>query len=226
MEENNFKIRDNVKIKIVHELIEPFYLNDIKSMIRGKKYWKLSGQIFETVSKVLVAIGGIMSFSSGYFNDPLLSFLAGSISTLSLATLQFSSFAYVENKKQGQDLNVLLKKLNLDVIPVLERRTDSVQPPTERRISENFVVGDVPTTTKIDEPPIIIIEEESIIPKKTSLIKQIHTLAAAVADDKQQTNIKITLKNTPPPPSADDGLIVSEFIPQPILDLKEQKTSI
>ena len=219
MEENNFKIRDTIKIKIVHELIEPFYLDDIKSMIRGKKYWKLSGQIFETVSKILVAIGGIMSFSSGYFNDPMLSFLAGSISTLSLATLQFSSFAYVENKKQGQDLNVLLKKLNLDVIPVLERRTDSVQPPTERRISENFIVGDVPTT-KIDEPPIIIIEEEEpIIPKKTSL-KQIHP------EDKQQTNIKITLKNTPPPPSADDGLIVSEFISQPILDLKEQKTSI
>lgn len=233
LEENNFKIRDTIKIKIVHDLIEPFYLDDIKSMIRGKKYWKLSGQIFETVSKVLVAIGGIMSFSSGYFNDPMLSFLAGSISTLSLATLQFSSFAYVENKKQGQDLNVLLKKLNLDVIPVLERRTDSAQPPTERRISENFVAmvsADEAIVSKIDEPVNVVInkdKDEPFYPKKTSL-KQIHPLAAAVSsrEDKQQTNLKITLKNTPPPPSADDGLIVSEFIPQPILDLKEQKTSI
>lgn len=121
-----FKISDEIKIKIVHELIEPFYVNDIKSIIKNKKCWKLSGQVFETVSKILVAIGGIVSFSSGYFNDPILSFFAGSISTLSLATLQFASFAYMENKKQGQDLNVLLKKLNIDIVPVLEKRDDSV----------------------------------------------------------------------------------------------------
>jgi len=184
MEENNFKIRDSIKIKIVHDLIEPFYVDDITSMIRGKKYWKSSGQIFETVSKVLVAIGGIMSFSSGYFNDPILSFLAGSISTLSLATLQFSSFAYMENKKQGKDLNVLLKKLNLDVIPVLERRTDySVQ------------------ATTINER-----QSDIIVPKILPTEKK-------------------TLSSTPRPPSADEGLIVSEFtstISLPTTDLKEQ----
>lgn len=203
MEENNFKIRDSIKIKIVHDLIEPFYLEDIKSMIRGKKYWKSSGQIFETVSKVLVAIGGIMSFSSGYFNDPILSFLAGSISTLSLATLQFSSFAYIENKKQGQDLNVLLKKLNLDVIPVLERRTDSVQPPTinERQSDIIATVDDQVIVPKVKDPVI------SFFP----------------------TQIK-TLATIPRPPSADEGLIVSEFttamstIPLPTTDLKEQES--
>ena len=123
--EQDFKIRDVVKIGIVQDLIEPFYVDDIKSMIRGKKYWKLSGQVFETVSKILVAVGSVMSFSSGYFDDPLLGFLAGTISTMSLATLQFASFSYMENKKQGKDLNVLLKKLNLDTIPVLERQQES-----------------------------------------------------------------------------------------------------
>ena len=111
-----FKIRDSLKVTIVHDLIEPFYLDDIKSMIRGKKCWKLTGQFFETFSKILVAVGGIMSFSNGYFTDPLLSFLAGTISTLSLATLQFSSFAYMENKRQGQDLNILLLLLKNQVI--------------------------------------------------------------------------------------------------------------
>lgn len=123
--DESFKISDEIKIKIVHELIEPFYLDDIQSIIKNKKCWKTSGQIFETVSKILVAIGGIVSFSSGYFNDPILSFLAGSISTLSLATLQFSSFAYMENKKQSQDLNTLLRKLNIDIVPILERRFES-----------------------------------------------------------------------------------------------------
>ena len=117
----DFRISNDIKIKIINEIIEPFYIHDISSKIRAKKCWKRTGQIFETSSKLLVAIGGIISFSSGYFKDPLLSFFAGAISTLSLATLQFSSFAYSENKKQGQELNILLKKLDLDTVPVVEQ---------------------------------------------------------------------------------------------------------
>lgn len=204
--EENFKIRDSIKVQIVHELIEPFYLDDIKSMIRGKKCWKRSGQIFETVSKVLVAVGGIISFSSGYFDDPILSFLAGSISTLSLATLQFSSFAYTENKKQGQDLNVLLKKLNLDVIPILERRTDAQH-----------------SMSMSDKPSEIIIGNELLIP----LVVQ----PQAVISSPRKRDLKTLYKTNPAPPSADEGLIISEFIPPTsssvvTTDLKEQKTTI
>jgi hypothetical protein len=211
--EENFKIRDSVKVQIVRELIEPFYLDDIKSMIRGKKCWKLSGQVFETISKVLVAVGGIISFSSGYFNDPLLSFLAGSISTLSLATLQFSSFAYVENKKQGQDLNVLLKKLNLDVIPILERRTDTV-----------------PNASVSDKPSEIVIGDELLIPLVIP-----NSVQQPIASPPIKRDLKSLFKSNPAPPSADEGLIVSEFIPpttSSILstttttDLKEHKSSI
>lgn len=118
----DFKIRDVIKLQIVQNLIEPYYIHDIESKIRGKKCWKKTGQIFETLSKVLVAVGGIISFSSGYYKDETLSFFAGTISTLSLATLQFASFAYLENKKQGQELNVLLKKLDLDIVPIVEHQ--------------------------------------------------------------------------------------------------------
>lgn len=124
MSTHDLKISNEIKLKIIHEIIEPFYIHDISSKIRNKKCWKRTGQIFETVSKVLVAVGGIISFSSGYFNDPLLSFFAGAISTLSLATLQFSSFAYSENKKQGQELNILLKKLDLDTVPIVEQQVN------------------------------------------------------------------------------------------------------
>ena len=125
----DFKIRDVIKLQIVQNLIEPYYIHDIESKIRGKKCWKKTGQIFETLSKVLVAVGGIISFSSGYYKDETLSFFAGTISTLSLATLQFASFAYLENKKQGQELNVLLKKLDLDIVPIVEQHTVSQQHP-------------------------------------------------------------------------------------------------
>lgn len=187
--DDNFKISDEVKIKIVHELIEPFYLDDIKSLIKNKKCWKRSGQIFETVSKILVAIGGIVSFSSGYFNDPILSFFAGTISTLSLATLQFSSFAYLENKKQSQDLNVLLKKLNIDVIPVLGRRYDSVN--------------------VVPQSSVLLKEEEE---QRQPQIITIHPPPQA-SSSLLLTPPSLQRKPLPPPSSTEDGLIVSEFIP-------------
>ena len=115
---DNLKISEDIKIKIIDELIEPYYIEDIDYIIKSKKCWKISGQIFETTSKVLVAVGSILSFSTAYFDEPLLSFFAGSISTLSLAMLQFSSFSYNENKKQGKELNVLLEKLNLDTVQI------------------------------------------------------------------------------------------------------------
>jgi hypothetical protein len=109
-----------------------------------------------------VAIGSIISFSSGYFNDPLLGFLAGSISTMSLATLQFSSFAYIENKKTGQDLNVLLKKLNLDVIPVLERNHGEVQ--QRQQIQQNYYRNSDPISPKtIYLPRTTVTNEENIL---------------------------------------------------------------
>jgi hypothetical protein len=184
--DDNFKISDEVKIKIVHDLIEPFYLEDIKSLIRNKKCWKLSGQIFETVSKILVAVGGIVSFSSGYFNDPILSFFAGSISTLSLATLQFSSFAYMENKKQSQDLNVLLKKLNIDIIPILEKRYDSINTVALGGNSVDHQQQLQQITIHPPPPP----PQPALLLTPPSL---------------QRKPIVI--------PSSEDGLIVSEFIP-------------
>jgi len=74
---------------------------------------------------VFVAISGILSFSSGYFEDPILSLLAGSISTISLAMLQFSSFSYIQNKKQSVELNLLLQKINVDTVPIIERNLES-----------------------------------------------------------------------------------------------------
>jgi len=93
----------------------------VKNAIKEKKCWRVTGQVFETMSKVLVAIGGIISSSSGYNSNPTLGFVAGSVSTVSLAMLQFSSFSYGQNKKQTSELNLLLTKLNLDTVPELSR---------------------------------------------------------------------------------------------------------
>ena len=121
MEHEKIEIDDNTRKYIIDQLVEPYYKSTVANTINGKTCWRRTGIIFETVSKVMVALGSIMSFSAGYYHDDTLSFISGSISCLSLACLQFSSFSYKENKKQGDELNVLLKKLKLDTVPALAR---------------------------------------------------------------------------------------------------------
>ena len=67
-----------------------------------------------------MGIGSILSFASGVYINTNYSFIAGSISTLSVVCLQFSSFCYRESKKSTDDLNTLLRKLKLDTIPDLD----------------------------------------------------------------------------------------------------------
>lgn len=119
-------ISDELKRKIIIEYIEPFYINEVKNNIQEKSCWKRTGHVFQTLSKILVASGGILSFSSGYYDYPLLSFISGSISTISLAFLQLSAYSYAEHKKQGQELNTILEKLKIDTLPVLERESNNM----------------------------------------------------------------------------------------------------
>jgi hypothetical protein len=118
---DNLKISDDTRVYIIDELIEPYYKKVVKNTLSARQCWRKTGIAFETISKIMVAFGSIISFSAGVYEDQTLSFVSGSISCLSLAFLQFSSFSYKENKKQSEELNVLLKQLGLETIPVLER---------------------------------------------------------------------------------------------------------
>jgi hypothetical protein len=120
----HLQVSDEIKDIIVRNHIEPNYVEDIRLLFKGKRDWKLVGQVFETTSKALVALGGIVSFAAGFFDEYYLSFVAGAISTISLATLQFSSFGYKEAKKQSHELNTNLKKLKIDEVPVYDRNVE------------------------------------------------------------------------------------------------------
>jgi hypothetical protein len=111
-------VSEELKEQIVRELIEPCYYSDITHVIHDKKCWKLTGSIFETISKILVSGGAIMSFASGYYLYPTMSFVSGAVSTISVAFLQFSSYCYKEQKRNAMELNELLTKLHIDKVPV------------------------------------------------------------------------------------------------------------
>ena len=127
------EISDETRKTIIDNLVQPYYVNTVTNTIGGKICWRKTGITFETVSKVMVALGSILSFSAGYYHDDTLSFISGSVSCLSLACLQFSSFAYKENKKQGEELNIILKKLKLDTVPALARDDFGMQAQSARQ---------------------------------------------------------------------------------------------
>ena len=133
--ENHEKIEisDETRKTIIDNLVQPYYVSTVTNTIDGKICWRKTGITFETVSKVMVALGSILSFSAGYYHDDTLSFISGSVSCLSLACLQFSSFAYKENKKQGDELNIILKKLKLDTVPALARDDFGMQAQSARQ---------------------------------------------------------------------------------------------
>lgn len=133
MIDNSVSVNAEHKIKVSEETrkeifkqVEINYMNDVQEMICGKKCWRRTGITFETMSKVTVAVGGVLSFSAGYFNSNILSFISGSVSVVSLALLQFGSFGFKQSNKRGNDLNILLKKLDLDTIPVIGDDPDAL----------------------------------------------------------------------------------------------------
>ena len=140
---NTNKIESDTKIKISEETrkeisndVEQCYKDDVQHNIYGKKCWKEVGITFETLSKITVAAGGVLSYSSGYFNSTMLSFVSGSISVLSLALLHFCVFSYKQAKKSSTDLNIFLKKLDLETVPVIDYGADALSDGNEHTSTE------------------------------------------------------------------------------------------
>lgn len=178
--EDRKKISEETKVYIVKELIEKSYKEDVRDMLKGKKCWRISGQTFETLSKVLVAIGSVVSFAAGVYNETTLSFVSGAISTFSLATLQFASFSYKENKKQSNELNNLLKSLQLETIPVIERTVDDETNGTLKRCT--------PTpTAKLTNKIVTYTDLKKLQDENEMLEKENNFLKIKIIEDKDNS---------------------------------------
>lgn len=160
-------ISEQIKIDIMVNHVEPAYKKDVIELLEGKRCWKTTGKTFETISKVFVAFGSIISFAAGVYNLPNLSFIAGSISTISLATLQFASFSFTENKKQSSELNTLLNFINIKPIPLMNRNTETT-------FRQTVKAEDIDTNTiAYNEHNAIMKEVEKELIGKSNLIEEL-----------------------------------------------------
>ena len=115
--QSRYIVSHDTRNAILTQHIESGYIKDVEEGLRDRRCYNTAGKAFETLSKILIAFGGILSFSSGYYNNPNLGFAAGSVSTVSLACLQFSSFCYKESKKNGESVNAILHELHIQTLP-------------------------------------------------------------------------------------------------------------
>ena len=134
---NIYSVSNNVRKEILAD-IEKGFAYDVKEGLRDRTCYNTAGKAFETLSKIFIAFGGILSFSSGYYSNPHLAFAAGSVSTISLACLQFSSFCYKESKKNQENVNSILTELNIQTLPdqtfhITESREHSHQEEASKR---------------------------------------------------------------------------------------------
>jgi hypothetical protein len=137
--EEKRKVSNLLKEEILKALVEPSYYTDVNETLKGRKCWRVSGHVFESMSKILLAISGVLSFAAGVYDDKILSFVAGTLSTVSLATFQFSLYSFKMHKKNSYELNQLLEKLDIDTLPVFESMAKGVEQQYQESYEPQFM---------------------------------------------------------------------------------------
>jgi hypothetical protein len=161
------KISTKVKDEILTELVEPCYKADVKELIEERKFWRKTGNYFESASKVFIGASSIVSFASGIYNYQLLSFFSGTTGVLSLVCMQFSSYSYNESKERTSKLNKLLDKLKIETVPDI-----SAQALTSSNYQQTPYQSSVynPRQPVYSEPrPVVIIEPPKVYNAPSSL---------------------------------------------------------
>lgn len=149
------KISTKVKDEILIELVEPCYKTDIKELIDERKFWRKTGNYFESASKIFIGASSIVSFASGIYNYQLLSFFSGTTGVLSLVCMQFSSYSYSESKERTSKLNKLLDKLKIETVPDIS---------TQQSVQSSYQQTPYPSSQSYMNPSSVIAYKSQLPP--------------------------------------------------------------
>lgn len=112
----------------MRELVMKYYKTETEDMLRGKQWWRKSGEFLEASSKIMSGVASILAFAaSSNISLPVsdaLAFSSGCIGTFSLVILTFSAYASKESRQRTTDLNKLLEKFNITPVPLLSAGTE------------------------------------------------------------------------------------------------------
>ena len=103
-------------------IVRPAMIDDVKSMVRGRKWWIRASAVLETAGKIASAAGVILAFASGsdiasQAQSQILGFTAGAIGTTGIVLSGFANFARNQSIERGDALNTILADAKLKEIP-------------------------------------------------------------------------------------------------------------
>ncbi len=179
--------------KIQTEIIEKSYYSDIKYNIMGKTAWKITGDACETIAYLLICISGILSFAAGFYEQRVLSFIAGCFAVSSPLLFKLSSRAMKESQERTEQVNRLLKALGIDEIPdiVIDSTNDQNNNITPLQKQSDHIVIDVDKHTNKNNSHIksdILNNDNTNINKVDTNINNSHIKSDILDND--NTNIK------------------------------------
>jgi hypothetical protein len=101
-------------LKIIKEIILPYYRSNIEYVINTKTGWSKVGVAFFKTTTLLVGASSILSFASGTYPDRNLNFIAGSIGLIALIFKEFASYANSVDHVKTLNINDLLKNIGIN----------------------------------------------------------------------------------------------------------------
>lgn len=105
----------------VRDMIAGAIKEEVASMIRWRDAWKKFGDACEATAKGLTGISAVLAFASSAIQNvksaDILSFVSGSVGTLGLVLMAYSSYAIRESRQRTSELNGVLQSIDVTPVP-------------------------------------------------------------------------------------------------------------
>lgn len=96
---NNNITHGELQTYLEEQVVLPSIQQEVEKLIKSKKIWYYLSIISETISQICSAIATILSFSAGFYQLSILSFLSGIINIISLLLLLFTKYCNEQNNR-------------------------------------------------------------------------------------------------------------------------------
>uniref|UniRef100_A0A6C0C6C0 Uncharacterized protein n=1 Tax=viral metagenome TaxID=1070528 RepID=A0A6C0C6C0_9ZZZZ len=107
---------DSVTKQHIVEKINDRYYKDIELGLMGRSGWKTTGDISETLGYIFLGVSTMISFSAGFFDIRMLSFVAGCVGIFSSLLFKFALYSMAQSKERTDEVNKILMKIGIEKV--------------------------------------------------------------------------------------------------------------
>ena len=95
--------------EFIENLVSYSYKRDVSDTVYGRFSWRKWSNAGEAASKILAGASTMLACAAGVYSSDSLSFVAGSLGTISLVCMTLSAYAAKESRERTDQLNAVLE---------------------------------------------------------------------------------------------------------------------